>query len=84
MKTKTLKLLGITLFIVLLTTSVHAWDKTAPLVIDNTCTDLSLIPEQWIKKAKTDLHIAYGHTSHGSQLTTGMSGLVEFKGELYS
>ncbi|HEX9933577.1 MAG TPA: hypothetical protein VGB38_00150, partial [bacterium] len=30
------------------------------------------------------LHIAYGHTSHGSQLITGMTGLVGFKGTLYS
>ena len=36
------------------------------------------MPLEWITKAKTDLHIAYGHTSHGSQITTGMSGLVSF------
>ena len=29
-------------------------------------------------------HIAYSHTSHGSQLTEGMSGLVSFKGSSYS
>lgn len=33
---------------------------------------------QDIQNAKEKLHIAYGHTSHGSQLTTGMSGLVGF------
>jgi hypothetical protein len=27
-----------------------------------------------IERAKAALHIAYGHTSHGSQLTDGMSG----------
>src|SRR3989344_2337914 len=26
------------------------------------------IPEYWIKKAKGDFHIAYGHTSHGQQI----------------
>lgn len=31
-----------------------------------------------MQQAKDSLHIAYGHTSHGSQLTTGMSGLVGF------
>ena len=34
------------------------------------------IPQNYIDKAKTDLHIAYGHTSHGSQLITGMETLA--------
>jgi hypothetical protein len=42
------------------------------------------IPQEWITKAKTDLHIAYGHTSHGSQITDGMTGLVSFAGDVYS
>lgn len=54
------------------------------LIIDHACTDLSAIPDEWIFKAKEDLHIAYGHTSHGSQVTKGMNGLVEFKGNRYS
>lgn len=53
------------------------------LIIDHTCTDLAAIPSEWVEKAKKELHIAYGHTSHGSQLTTGMTGLVSFKGNLY-
>lgn len=59
-------------------------DNNGASIINHSCTNLSLIPKQWIETAKTNLHIAYGHTSHGSQLTTGMSGLVDFKGELYS
>jgi len=47
-------------------------------IIDHTCIDITLIPQSAIEQAKTDLHIAYGHTSHGSQLTTGMLGLVDF------
>ena len=47
-------------------------------VIDHNCTDITQIPESAINTAKTNLHIAYGHTSHGSQLTTGMAGLVAF------
>ena len=54
------------------------------LIINHNCINLSQIPEQWIQQAKTNLHIAYGHTSHGSQLTTGMTGLVSFKGNLYA
>ncbi|MGA2093660.1 MAG: DNRLRE domain-containing protein [Sedimentisphaerales bacterium] len=36
------------------------------------------IPADAIQQAKSSLHIAYGHTSHGSQLITGMDGLVGF------
>ena len=48
------------------------------LIIDHACADIRQIPESAITNAKQSLHIAYGHTSHGSQLTTGMSGLVGF------
>lgn len=47
-------------------------------IVDHTCTDLRQVPQTAIEQAKTSLHIAYGHTSHGSQLTDGMSGLVAF------
>ncbi len=47
-------------------------------IIDHNCTDITQIPQTAIEQAKTDLHIAYGHTSHGSQLTDGMSGLIDF------
>lgn len=48
------------------------------IIADHLCTDISKIPESAIIQAKEKLHIAYGHTSHGSQITTGMSGLVDF------
>ncbi|NLO40168.1 MAG: hypothetical protein GX115_11960, partial [Ruminiclostridium sp.] len=32
-----------------------------------TLSKLKSIPSQWIEKAKSSLHIVYGHTSHGSQ-----------------
>ncbi|HEX2968313.1 MAG TPA: hypothetical protein VHO46_04345 [Bacteroidales bacterium] len=59
-------------------------DSSSTMMIDHTSTDLSGIPSEYITKAKSTLHIAYGHTSHGSQLTDGMSGLVSFKGAAYS
>lgn len=34
------------------------------------------IPDSAVALAKSSLHIAYGHTSHGSQLVTGMSALM--------
>jgi hypothetical protein len=44
----------------------------AATVIDHTTADIWQIPESAIEQAKATLHIAYGHTSHGSQLISGM------------
>ena len=49
-----------------------------PVIIDHNHTDITQVPQSAIEQAKSTLHIAYGHTSHGSQLTTGMTGLVGF------
>jgi hypothetical protein len=46
-----------------------------PIIIDHTCIDLDEIPVEWINNAKANLWIGYGHTSHGSQLITGMDAL---------
>ncbi len=64
------------LFLILLfaTTSLIA----QPIIIDHTCTNIYKIPTSYINDAKTNLHIGYGFTSHGSQIVTGMSGLVNF------
>nr|MBP7497985.1 hypothetical protein [Bacteroidales bacterium] len=45
------------------------------IIADHNCINLKNIPENWITKAKSDLRIAYGHTSHGSQLVTGLEAL---------
>ena len=49
-----------------------------PVIVDHRHTNIPKIPQTAIEAAKANLHIAYGHTSHGSQLTTGMTGLVAF------
>jgi len=54
-----------------------------PIVVDHESVALANIPANWIDQAKQTLHIAYGHTSHGSQLTTGMAGLVTYAGTEY-
>jgi hypothetical protein len=59
-------------------------NQSMNLIVDHSYTNLDSIPESAIRQAKDSLIIAYGHTSHGSQLITGMAGLVGFKGELYS
>jgi len=48
------------------------------IVIDHHNTDITALSQATMQQAKDTLHIAYGHTSHGSQLTTGMNGLVGF------
>ncbi len=56
----------------------------AAIIVDHTCTKLSSIPTRAVTQAKQTLHIAYGHTSHGSQITDGMTGLTTYKGSLYA
>ena len=51
-----------------------------PVIIDHTCADITQVPQAAIETAKSTLHVAYGHTSHGSQLITGMNGLDAFLG----
>jgi hypothetical protein len=54
------------------------------ILINHTTIDIDAIPQAATEQAKSTLHIAYGHTSHGSQLIDGMTGLIDFKGALYS
>ena len=53
-------------------------------LVDHHAITLTDIPAEWLSKARSDLHIAYGHTSHGSQLTDGMRGLASFLGSEYA
>jgi hypothetical protein len=50
--------------------AVHA----EAIIIDHNCTNLSQIPDYWIEQAK-NLTIHYAHTSHGSQITSGIANL---------
>ncbi|RLC95354.1 MAG: hypothetical protein DRI77_10115, partial [Chloroflexi bacterium] len=63
---------------ILAPTWAESGQAQGPIIIDHTCTDITAVPQEWIEKAKQTLHIGYGHTSHGSQLTSGMTGLVSF------
>jgi len=48
------------------------------ILVNHASTDLSKIPDLWLAEAKSNLHIVYQHTSHGSQLITGMNTLQSF------
>ncbi len=48
-------------------------DWPGGLIIDHTCIDLESIPAEWIQAAQTNVRVHYAHTSHGSQITTGLT-----------
>ena len=70
--------LGFILFLLILLSGGHSFVFAQGMIIDHTCTDITKIPESAINQARETLHIGYGHTSHGSQLTSGMTGLIAF------
>jgi hypothetical protein len=45
-----------------------------PIIVDHTSTDISKIPDYWIGEAKKFV-VAYAHTSHGSQILSGLQWL---------
>ena len=71
MKSKMFKLSVVSFLVMFATTIVYSWNT--PLIIDHTCTDLSQIPAEWIDSVQANLRLHYAHTSHGGQLTTGLS-----------
>jgi hypothetical protein len=54
------------------------------IIADHNCTDISQIPPAWRDNAKSTLKIWYGHTSHGSQITTGMQTLQSLYSATYN
>ena len=68
----------ITISILLISIVIPASWAAEPIIIDHACTDITKIPQAAIERAKARLHIAYGHSTHGNQLTAGMTGLVAF------
>ncbi len=54
------------------------------IIINHECTDLSVVPENFIIQAKQRYRISYGHTSHGSQIVSGMDLLQSVPGSVYT
>lgn len=50
---------------------------TGGLIANHTSTNLTQIPASWLEQAKALLKASYGHTSHGSQIITGMQALED-------
>ncbi len=65
---------------VLYSESSKSADRAASgIVADHTSIRIDRIPLDWVERAKKQLHIAYGHTSHGSQITEGMRELTNLR-----
>lgn len=60
------------------TISVAPHPPSVAVMANHLDMDIAGLTEAEVQRAKQRLHIAYGHTSHGSQVTDGMSGLVGF------
>ena len=54
------------------------------IIVNHSCTDLSTIPNNWIDSAKIKLKVTYQHTSHGSQLVSGINGIAANYGDVYN
>ncbi len=72
------------LTIIFLGLFVATLTQAQPVIVDHTCTDVNQIPQQWIETVKSNLRVSYGHTSHGSQLVTGIDAISDFKGAPFS
>ena len=53
-------------------------EQSGRILVDHSCRDITAIPESAVLNAKNTLNIAYSHTSHGSQLITGMNALEAY------
>ncbi len=75
------------LVLLLLLVAVPAAPAAGQKIFDHTAAhshqDLYAIPSSAIVNAKNVLHVAYGHTSHGSQIITGMNNLDTFMHNRY-
>jgi len=78
MKTPTFTFIIILIFLPLM----HLFSQG--IIVDHQSTNLDSVPGSWIEEAKSNFHIWYGHTSHGSQITSGISNLQSNIGEPYT
>ncbi|MCK9269924.1 MAG: hypothetical protein WC271_08860 [Bacteroidales bacterium] len=70
---------GLVMLFISCLTTLHA----QPIIANHEHIHRTDIPTAWIEAAKSELRIWYGHTSHGSQITTGMNNLHGHVGDLF-
>ena len=71
--------LGLVAVVIIALSTVPAGAQEA-LIIDHKCTKFQAVPDYWIEQAKLTFFCSYGHTSHGSQIVSGMGNLSEVLG----
>jgi len=64
------------------TVSVMSVWAQGPIIIDHTTADLGSIPQEWVESAIDDLRVGYSHTSHGSQLVSGIDALASWDSDM--
>ena len=69
-----------------ITVLIYGWSGSliAQVVIDHFCTDAGAISSGSVELAKAQYRVWYGHTSHGSQITSGMTVLAGEQPTLYN
>lgn len=72
------------LAVLAITPSIAAEKRSAALIIDHNCTAISKVPAEYIAKAQKNFKVAYGHTSHGSQVVSGMEALRDGNPSLFA
>jgi hypothetical protein len=58
-------------------------DPSGAVIVNHLNTQLERVPVEWIAQVRQTLRIAYGHTSHGSQLITGAQAFRGSAGSTY-
>lgn len=68
---------------ILFVTQVSASASSGTVIIDHNDTNISQLSESCVENIKNNYNLFYGHTSHGSQIISGMSTLMS-QNSLYS
>ncbi len=68
---------------ILLALAIGVSGQSGAIIIDHHHTDLSRIPATWLNAVRANLRVGYGHTSHGSQLVTGLNAFRGAPGAPY-
>lgn len=63
--------------------AVIGWSEAGAFIVDHQCTDIAKIPTAWLQTTRNNLRIGYSHTSHGSQLITGITAFRSIEGSRY-
>lgn len=72
----------ITILLIVLLSNI-AYLQSSPIIIDHTCTKIDQVPTEFVEYAKNNFNLSYGHTSHGSQIVTGMSMLAKMQSSIF-